>query len=393
MLDPSARISTSWASPLEPILKWLPRRLIGGENFRSLLTAWSLRAALPAQRRYWEMKMKEHKSRIRTLFLISVLLIICAPAMAQYRDNLGGNWNNPASATITNIILDRYARRRLEKRLGVKRANAGATAESRSPAASETAAKVNDVSVRFRSTGTQLKTREIANLIDAKDPRVFAILTAILNEYEKGSRESGKGNDLALALSFFLATNASVYHDAGPPPDSPVMELRDTIASALVEGNALNGVTDRQKQEMYETLVLYTGLALAGYQEAKQGGDTASLNSYRQLAGMNLQAVTGISPDKITFTDQGLNIEREPAEASTSVAAESMSTALAAGESSNSGVIDYNVIAHAYEDNEVGAEATYGGRRIQVSGRVGAVRIEKGRIQVQFVTPMARQIV
>ena len=47
------------------------------------------------------------------------------------------------------------------------------------------------------------------------------------------------------------------------------MELRDTIASALVEGNALNSVTDRQKQEMYEALVLFTGLALASYQEGK----------------------------------------------------------------------------------------------------------------------------
>lgn len=329
--------------------------------------------------------------------LIALMLVACAPALAQYTDRLGGNWNNPASAMITNIVLDRMARRRLEKRLGVKHSAPGSTANTARSGASETVAALNDTTVRFRSTGTQLKTREIANLFvppsDPDNARVFTILKTVLQEFDKGAREAGKPNDLALALSFFLATNASVYHDGGQPPDPQMMELRDTIAGALVEGNALNGVNDRQKQEMYETLVLYTGLALAGYTEAKQGGDAASQKTYQQLAGMNLQAVTGISPDKITFTDQGLNIEREPAEASTSVAAEPMSAALAAGESSNSGVIDYNVIAHAYEDNEVGAEATYGGRRIQVSGRVGAVRIEKGRIQVQFVTPMARQIV
>src|SRR5207344_3470399 len=116
------------------------------------------------------------------------------------------------------------------------------------------------------------------------------------------------------ALSFFFATNASVYHDAGVPADPKMMELRDTIAAALVEGNALSNVSDRQKQEIYETLVLFTGFALAVYQEGK-GGNAESLKIGQQLAGQNLLAVTGISPDKISFTDQGLSIEKEPAAA------------------------------------------------------------------------------
>ncbi|HAF12243.1 MAG TPA: hypothetical protein DCK99_00825, partial [Blastocatellia bacterium] len=154
---------------------------------------------------------------------------------------------------------------------------------------------------------------------------------------------------------------------------------------ALVEGNALKGVTDRQKQEMYETLVLYTGFTLAAYQEAKQLGNADSLKVSQQLAGQSLQAVTGISPEKITFTAEGLSIDN-----GSEVAANPTSTTY---ESSSSGIIDYNVIAHAYEDNEVGAEATYGGKRIRVSGRIDSIKIEKGKIQVQFVTPMARHIV
>src|SRR6185436_20827518 len=103
-----------------------------------------------------------------------------------------------------------------------------------------------DAPVRFRSTGTQLKTREIANTIDAGNEQVFTIMSAILTEYEKGARAAGHANDLALALSFFFAANASIYHDAGEPADAAMMELRDAIAEALVEGDALNGVTDRQ---------------------------------------------------------------------------------------------------------------------------------------------------
>jgi hypothetical protein len=265
--------------------------------------------------------MKHTASRFNhCCFLISLLLLMSAPVLPQYKDKLGGNWNNPASATITNIVMDRLARRRLEKRLGVKHSGTGATAKTTS--ANETVAPINDASVHFRSTGTHLKTREIANLIDAGNAQVVTLMTAILDEYEKGARAAGKPNDLALALSFFFATNASVYHDAGQPPDPPMLELRDTIAEALVEGNALNGVSDRQKQEMYETLVLYTGFGLACYQEAKQGANAESLKVCRQLAGVNLQAVTGISPDKITFTAEGLSIDNgsNTADASASVA-------------------------------------------------------------------------
>src|SRR5207253_8868688 len=189
----------------------------------------------------------------------------------------------PAGGMINITVVDRMARRRLEKTRRVVPAS-------------------NDAPVLFRPTGTQLKTREIANLIDAGNAQVFTILTTILQEYEKGARAAGHANDLALALSFFFAANASIYHDAGQPADPPMIELRDTIAEALVDGKALNGVTDRQKQEMYETLVIFTGFALATYQEGKQGGNTETVRVSQQLAGQNLLAL-GLSPDKITFTD------------------------------------------------------------------------------------------
>ncbi|HTG13696.1 MAG TPA: hypothetical protein VK747_00355, partial [Blastocatellia bacterium] len=83
----------------------------------------------------------------RCTFLILLLLIACSPAVAQNTDNLGGSWKNPASATITKIIMDRYARRRLEKNLVAKRSDA-----------TTPPAKLNEASLHFRPTGTQLKT-------------------------------------------------------------------------------------------------------------------------------------------------------------------------------------------------------------------------------------------
>lgn len=327
--------------------------------------------------------MNRERSRAsRGCFLILVLVVACTQAVAQYKDNLGGNWNNPTSATITNIIMDRYARRRLEKNLAAKRSGAGATTGT-----AASAARLNDASLQFRSTGTQLKTREIASLISAGNAQVVTILTTILEEYEKGARAAGKPNDLALALSFFFAANASIYHDAGIPADPQMMALRDTIAEALVEGNAFSSVSDRQKQEMYETLVLFTGFALAVYQEGK-GGNAESLKISQQLAGQNLLAVVGISPDKINFTDQGLSIEREPV-AATAIAPQPAAPP-ASPQDAAAATVNAGRLVIDFEGNEVRANQVYTGKRIRVSGTLNSVDILKdGRITLTFHSPAA----
>src|SRR2546421_2762532 len=109
--------------------------------------------------------MKENASRFNCCcLLIAFSLLAFVPVSAQYRDNLGGNWNDPTSATITNIIMDRYAQRRLQENFAAKRSRMK-TSES-SPGSATAKTKLNDASLHFRSTGTQLKTQEIANLID-----------------------------------------------------------------------------------------------------------------------------------------------------------------------------------------------------------------------------------
>jgi len=244
--------------------------------------------------------MDMNKFRVSRIgYLLFLVLASCTPGLAQGASGLGGSVNLPVGEKVTRTIVDRVARRRLENTRAVRSAR-------------------NDAVVHFRSTNTQLKTREIADTIATGNAQVFNLMSTILTEYEKGARAAGHANDLALALSFFFATNASIYHNAGEPTDRATMELRDAIAEALVEGDALNGVTDRQKQELYETLVLFTGFALATYQEGKQGASADTVKVSQQLAGQNLLAVTGISPDKISFNAQGLSIDNGAAAANDS---------------------------------------------------------------------------
>src|SRR5437763_1882177 len=315
--------------------------------------------------------MNENRARVSCGgLLILLLLVSCASVAAQdAADGLGGAFNDPAGATITRTIMDRIARRNRERRLAAARSfGPSSTQRTASSDSVQPVAKLNEASVLFRPTGTQLKTREIANLINAGNPQVLTILTTILQEFDKGARAAGHPNDLALALSFFLATNASIYHDAGQPADPPMVELRDTIAGALVENNAMNGVTDRQNQEMYETLVIFTGYGLAAYEGGQQGGNGESIKTSQQLAGQNLLAFIGISPDKITFADQGLSIETEsPAAIAT---ATQPSPELTSPQNAPSETVNACKLVIDFEGNEVRAIQMYGGKRIRVNGTV-----------------------
>jgi len=171
--------------------------------------------------------MKRTVSGHRHGFLILLVLALSVQVLGQHTgEGLGGTFSTAAGGTITKTIVNRLSQRDRDQRPLAKRGSA-------------VSAKPNDASLLFRPTGTQLKTREIVNLIDAGNPQVLAIMTAILTEYEKGARAAAHPNDLALALSFFFATNASIYHDGGQPADASMVELRNTIAQALSEGNAL----------------------------------------------------------------------------------------------------------------------------------------------------------
>ncbi len=120
-------------------------------------------------------------------------------------------------------------------------------------------------------------------------------------------------------------------------------------------------------------------------EEGKQNDNAASVKVGQQLAGQNLQAVTGMSPDKINFTDQGLSIEREPAPATPTATQfppeptrpqEALAT------------INAGMLVIEFEGNEVRANQIYGGKRIRVNGTVNSIDVQKnGLIILTFHSP------
>jgi hypothetical protein len=181
-----------------------------------------------------------------------------------------------------------------------------------------------------------------------------------------------------LAITAALVYNSSIYNGTPEPEDSRIMGIRDALAELAAEGGAFASMSDRQKQELYETAVISTMLAKAGYEEAKTNGDKSSMAIYRNLAGQTLQAVSGMPPEKIDLSagaaarDSGISNGAQTAATTTP---------------SSSAPIEHWVILRAFRDNAVAAAEQYNGKRLAIVGPVDFVLVENGKQVARMSVP------
>jgi hypothetical protein len=298
---------------------------------------------------------------------------------AQHKDLMGGSWNNPVSASIANMVNDRiYARLYAKARARRKAGNSSAAPEPRESDLEpqrKSAAQIA-AATRFRSTGTQLTTRDLANAsgnTPEEKEQMFKIMGAALTAYQAEERRLGRQNDFALALAVALAANSNVYHGKPEPEEARLLEIGDVIGELMAEENILGGISDRQKQEMYETMVIFTMLVQLGSNEAKQNGDSAGLETYRQLAAKVLTSISGMPPEKIRLDSDGAamvadNPSRQPNEPA--APARTMHAA---------------ALVKEFESNEVRANGLYAGKRMRIHGTVNNIEIDNdGKIVLTF---------
>lgn len=163
----------------------------------------------------------------------------------------------------------------------------------------------------FRPTGSSDYTLYLADTIGTNETEkkyLSELFEATRKAFEKEVAAKGRSNDLSAAFTFFIATTVTVYNDAPEPSDAAVDKLWDGMSTTLGGMPEASKLSDIEKQQMYETLVSLSGLALAGYAESKNSGNAETLLLYRALAGAMIQSVLKTDPSKLKFTPDGLTI-------------------------------------------------------------------------------------
>jgi hypothetical protein len=281
------------------------------------------------------------------------------------------------SATLSQMMIDRMNQRMLERRLAAKRTGRPVDPRSTMTGVPKPAADTN-AAVRFKSTGTRIKVVPIVREFGgppAQQEQLRTMVTGILDGWDRETAAGGMKNDLALAFAAFTAFSVAAYRGQPLPPDDKLLELRNLFAEAMVASGNLGSITDRQKQEMHEILIIFGTLAYSGWSEAVRTGDAASADAFKKLGAANLQTVLGIKPDDISIGPEGLNFRGPGA-----VPGDPAPNASGPGD-----VIHAGQLVADFEANEVAANMKYAGKRTRVVGRVNSIDIESdGRTSLTF---------
>ena len=106
-------------------------------------------------------------------------------------------------------------------------------------------------------------------------------------------------NNVAGALAFFFISNVVVANDAPEPSDASAEVIFQAFNQSLDGTPEFASMSNKDKQQLYETLLGFTGLPLAIYTEAKERGDAEQLAQARALAKGLLETVLKVDPAKV----------------------------------------------------------------------------------------------
>lgn len=180
-----------------------------------------------------------------------------------------------------------------------------------------------DVSaVKFTPGGDSGVAKALADALgrDAQERAALAEAFAQIRQgYEAEVAKQGKSNNLAAAFAFFIASNVAAYQQSEMPSDRATELLFGELQAVIAGTPEFARMSSAEKQKMHDWLVMMGGFTLAGYADARQSGDAASMNIYRALAGDSLRLVLGIDASKLSFKGEEFLVgqdARAPAQAS-----------------------------------------------------------------------------
>jgi hypothetical protein len=86
--------------------------------------------------------------------------------------------------------------------------------------------------------------------------------------------------------------------------------LRGKIRTALSSDPKFRALSNAKKQQMSETLIILTNFMDLGHTVSIQQKNEQGKRAYRQMAGMLLQGMLAVNPNRVAFTKTGLVISQ-----------------------------------------------------------------------------------
>ena len=233
--------------------------------------------------------------------IVALAALIPALAFAQFTSSLGGSFNNPGSALIGTMIANRAiadaARREAPPDATAPSARARAAAPARTT---------------FRPVATSLMVRELAASV-TKDAAARGQFVTLFEQYlqafdEQAKKDREPSYDVGRAAAYFVIMNYAVA-SGREPTDQQADGAQAKFRAGLAENASFQQTTDRDRQRLYETLVILGSLPTTGVSDAAEKKDPKQAEVFRELARQNIQTLLGVPVGKIRLTPTGFIIE------------------------------------------------------------------------------------
>lgn len=280
------------------------------------------------------MRFKEMKTFARFYLLVLFVLLGAVVAYSQTWNSNAGAWNTgygrvygtfglaQATQNMYNTMqmnMQRsIMRQSMIKKWGlaaVEKAERQAASSSSRGGSTSTTPKGLVVQPRpvpknygvFRPDPTIEPGRNIADTL-GETPEEKALLKKIVagtkTAFESQAAAKNWKNNIAGAFTFFLVATSTIYHESEEPGDETLDVVYQAINESLDEIPEFEQMPNRDKQELYNTLIGFAAIPLATYAEGKQNGDAETVKTARQLAGELIKMIMKVEPEKVRF-DQG----------------------------------------------------------------------------------------
>lgn len=257
----------------------------------------------------------------RSIFLSPFLLLVASTAVnaqwntSSYTGAWSTTWNNPSSSLASVMIQGYINKKMLERSIANQRAgkqgqpaSAGRTAAPAAVRSETPRPTANYSTLRFKPVANSGVAKQTADAL-TKDPKERAELLGLFQEikksYDAEASKSGKSNNVAAALTFFMATTSMVYHQSDEPAESVTDALLEIMQQDMSTKPEFKSMTALEKQKMHDWLVISGGFVLAGYLDAVQKNDQSQLSDYKQLADEIFKIVLGTSAENFNLATIG----------------------------------------------------------------------------------------
>lgn len=240
-------------------------------------------------------------------FILILLIILSAVTVSVAQRSSYQMWFDNNRIMETRIMNDMMNKNMCEewRRKGEKvpadcssYTSSGSSTSTRSTAsAANTAAKKGLVKFTPIAGDTSFQQYANENGSTAEEKQfLMQISNATKALFEERYTAKGWKNNVAGAFAFFIISNMTVY-SGSEPGEMTQNALFESLDAVLSQSPEFVAASNKEKQELYNTLIAYSGFPLTVYADGAQKGDRQQIEKARNLAAGYIRLLLKSEPE------------------------------------------------------------------------------------------------